>query len=347
MRSVVFVLSLLAAAACIAQEGGSPKSAPEEVRFQNGDLSLAGLWFVPPGEGPFPATVVIRGSGSSDRRSYWARSIIDVLLEEGVAVLLPDKRGSDGSAGDWRTANFDELAEDALAAVDFVRTRPEVQKDEVGLVGLSQGGKIAPVAASRSDQVAFVIDVVGASTSLIEQISWEMYHTFREEGLEGKILLEALNLQVKAEKFVKGELSWDAYRKELDSALGSSWSTVAEGFPASEDSWQWKFFRGVADFDPLPFWRKVKQPVLVVYAEDDHNAPAVRSTYLLIRAFMEENHSDWTVRIFPETGHALWDPESTDPHRPDLHPGFVALLQDWVGRRIGRPDRKATSASAE
>lgn len=336
MRFTIFILSLLAAAPALAREASLSQAAPEEVRFQNGDLSLTGLWFVPPGEGPFPAAVFIRGSGPSDRRSYWAHSVIDVLLDEGVAVLLPDKRGSDGSAGDWRTADFDALAGDAVAAVDFVRARPEVQEDEVGLVGLSQGGKIAPVVAARSDEVAFVIDLVGASTPFVEQVSWEMYQTFREAGLEGESLQEALTLQVTAEKYVQGELGWSKYKKALDSALASPWAAVAEGFPASPESWQWAFFRGVADFDPLPFWREVRQSVLVVYGEDDHNAPAVRSTYLLIRAFMEEEHPDWTVRVIPGTGHGLWNPESPDPHRPSLHPELVALLRDWTGTRVGK-----------
>ncbi|MDX1578113.1 MAG: alpha/beta fold hydrolase, partial [Gemmatimonadota bacterium] len=309
------------------------RAEPEVVRFENGDLELAGLWFVPSGEGPFPAAVFIRGSGPSSRDSYWARAIADVFLDEGVAVLLPDKRGSDGSGGDWRTADFEDLAGDALAAVDYVRGRAEVRGDRVGLVGLSQGGKIAPVAASRAgDRVAFVVDFVGAATTLVEQLSWEMFHTFREEGLEGQALQEALRLQVAAEKLVRGEYDWGEYERVLTAALASPWAEVAEDFPTSPDSWRWDFARRVIDFDPLPYWREVTQPVLVFYGEDDHNAPSVRSVYRLTRAFMEEDHPDWTIRVYPDAGHPLWNPESEDPHRPELHPDLVELLETWLGR---------------
>lgn len=340
MRTSITILLFagLAAPNASAQEAEAPRVEPEEVRFSGPGVDLAGLWFVPPGEGPFPAAVIIRGSGPSTRDSYWARAMIDVLLEEGVAVLLPDKRGSDGSDGDWRTADFEDLADDAVAAVAFVRARPEVRADAVGLMGLSQGGKIAPVAAARSGDVAFVIDIVGAATTLAEQVSWEMYHTFREEGLTGEHLTEALGLQVAAERFVQGEIAWEDYERVLEEALASPWAEVAEAFPATPDSWRWGFFQGVIGFDPVPHWRNVRQPVLVVYGEDDHNAPAVRSAYRLIRAFTEEEHPDWTVRVIPEAGHPLWNPESPNPHRPELHPELVALLEEWVSRVVPGTD---------
>lgn len=306
---------------------------PEEVRFTHCDLQLGGLWFVPAGDMPFPAAVVIRGSGPSRRDSYWTRAVIRVLLDAGVAVLLPDKRGSDSSAGDWRTASFEELAGDALAAVQFARNRPEIRSDRVGLIGLSQGGKIAPLAAADSPDVAWVINLVGASTTFREQVSWEMYHTFREAGLKDEPLENALALQIAAEAYVDRDVEWSVYRRLLDSALAGPAAEVARGFPASPDAWQWGFFRRVIDFDPLPHWQRTRQPVLVFYGEEDHNAPAVRSAYRLLRAFRESGHPDATVRVIDDAGHGLWDPRSPDPHQPRLHPVLVDVLHDWLRAR--------------
>lgn len=303
---------------------------PEDVRFRNGELTLGGLWFVPEGEGPFPAAVFIRGSGPSSRDSYWARSFVDVLLAKGFAVLLPDKRGSDASEGDWRTAGFDDLAGDALA-----RSRDEVDTSRVGLVGLSQGGKIAPLAASWSEAVAFVIDVVGAATTLAEQVSWEMYHTFREAGVRGAALENALTLQVLGEGYLRGEVDWRTYEGGLREALAGPAADVARGFPQTADAWQWQFFRRVMDYDPIPHWRKVTQPVLVLYGEDDHNAPTVRSVYRLIRVWRETGHAAAGVRVFEGAGHALWDPDS-DPHRPRLHPDVIATLDAWLDAHVRR-----------
>ena len=85
------------------------------------DLRLSGMLFLPEGEGSFPATIVIHGSGTSRRNSVWYLSIAKHLQHNGIAVLLPDKRGSEKSEGEWVGANFEELATDTLSAVDYVK----------------------------------------------------------------------------------------------------------------------------------------------------------------------------------------------------------------------------------
>lgn len=309
-------------------------ASPEEVYFESEDLTLSGLLFRPSTVGPYPAVVFIRGSGPSSRDSYWARAFAEVFLRHNIAVLLPDKRGSDKSEGDWRHADFEDLAGDTIAAVEFLKAQPGMRTDAVGIAGLSQGGKIAPIAAARSDDIAFVINIVGAATSLVEQVSWEMFHTFREAGVSGVELQKALELQVLAEKYLRGEVDWARFEAALSRGLESPWRPVAEGFPQTEDAWQWTFFRGVGDYDPLPFWRAVKQPVLVIYGEEDRNAPAVRSTYRLLRVFLEEEHPDASVHVIAGAGHALWNPETTDTHMPKLHPEVLETLNSWIGSRL-------------
>lgn len=328
----LFILTMIYS---VASASNPPEIEGREVHFQGRDIQLAGLWFVPKGDGPHPAAVIIRGSGESTRNNYWARSIIDVMLSAGFAVLLPDKRGSGESEGDWRSADFDTLAGDTLSAVRFIRARPDTHDDVVGVVGLSQGGKIAPLAAAQSSDVAFVVNFVGSATSLVEQISWEMYHTFREAGLAGQALQEALALQVTAENYLLGNVDWAAYQARLDAVRNSEWSGAAEGFPVTPDAWQWDFFRRIAGFDPLPGWRRVNVPVLVFYGEADRNASTVRSAYRLTRTFLDENHPDWTIRIIPDAGHGLWQPETEHTHHPRLHEDVVSELIAWL-RRVRR-----------
>ena len=81
-----------------------------EIYFNNGDLQLAGMIFTPEGEGPFPTVVIIHGSGTSYRDNKWYLSLTQHLLDNGIAVLLPDKRGSEKSEGEWRGASFEDLA---------------------------------------------------------------------------------------------------------------------------------------------------------------------------------------------------------------------------------------------
>lgn len=289
---------------------------------------------MPEGTGPFPAAVFIHGSGPSTRDNHWPRAIVGAFVHSGVAVLLPDKRGSDASEGDWRSADFEDLARDALAGVEFVQARHDVVRERVGLVGLSQGGRIAPIAASQSNAVAYVVDIVGAATPLKEQIGWEMYHTFREADVEGPVLQEALKLQVLAEGYVEGTVAWAEYDAVRRTALSGPGGGVARGFPSASDAWQWDFFRRVIHSDPIPYWRSVRQPVLVLYGEDDHNAPIVSSAYRLIRVWQEVDHPDATLRIIPGTGHGLWESGADPHHGPVLHAEVVSILREWLAKRI-------------
>jgi alpha-beta hydrolase superfamily lysophospholipase len=97
-----------------------------EMRYQNGDVGLAGVLLMPLEEGPleegkYPAAILLQGSGTSDRSNAWARSIAETLASQGVAVLLTDKRGSGQSQGNWRTSSFEDLAEDGLAGITYAR----------------------------------------------------------------------------------------------------------------------------------------------------------------------------------------------------------------------------------
>jgi len=124
----------------------------QEISFANAaqDLELAGMLFVPEGEGPFPVAVIIHGSGTSRRDSGWYLTLTRYLQENGIVVLLPDKRGSEKSAGDWRTASFEDLATDSVAAVSFLRQQEETTISGIGVIGMSEGGHFAPVVASQT-----------------------------------------------------------------------------------------------------------------------------------------------------------------------------------------------------
>lgn len=307
----------------------------EEVTFRSGDLLLAGQWFAPPGDGPFPALVLIRGSGESSRGNPWTESLVAVLLDEGVGVLIPDKRGSGRSEGDWRTADFGDLADDAVSGVRYLAARSDVVPERIGVMGLSQGGQVVPVAAARSDSVAFAIDVVGAAVPFLENVRYEMVHTFREEGLSGTRLDAAETMLDTAVGYVLGAVSWEAYTE----ALGRTREVVGDGiadayFIPVRDHWRWAFFRRLADFDPVEWWRRTEQPVLVLLGEADANTPTAESAARLRGVFAETGHPDATVVVFEGLGHALWQ-MSGPMSEHGLHPDVRRTLGEWVRRVAG------------
>ena len=244
----------------------------EEIEFDNTEqnLSLAGMLFVPEGEGPFPAAVIIHGSGTSRRDNGWYLTLTRYLQDNGVVVLLPDKRGSEKSAGDWRTASFADLATDTVAAIRFLQVQRQVAITDIGLIGMSQGGQIAPVAADRTREVAFVINVVGGATPMHDQLVYEENHNLRQFG----VLPGLSNIL----------------------AYPAAWSLI--------EFRQEEFWSAVGDFDPVPYWQRVAVPTLVLYGQEDTNVPSAESAARL--RSLANPHIE--VRIYEGSGHALEDP---------------------------------------
>ena len=243
-----------------------------EVVFRNHaqELELAGLLFVPEGKGPFPAAVIIHGSGTSRRDSGWYLTLTKFLQDNGVVVLLPDKRGSEKSGGDWRTASFEDLATDTLAAIEYVRRQDGVELTTIGIIGMSQGGWIAPIAAAKSEDVDFVVSMVGAAVTPEEQLAYEENHNLRQMGfLPG----------------VSNVVSW----------LSTAWITNV----AQRDFW-----RAIDGFDPLPYWEAVEVSTLVLYGSEDTNVPSRDSAARL----QELHRPNMRVRVYEGSGHALEDP---------------------------------------
>ncbi len=252
---------------------GLEETSYTEVRFRNSaqDLDLAGMLFVPPGDGPFPAAVIIHGSGTSSRHSSWYLTLTQFLQEQGIVVLLPDKRGSEQSGGDWRTASFEDLATDTVAAVSYLTEQSQVPVTSVGVVGMSQGGHIAPLVSERSPDVAWVVNVVGGSVTMHELLVFEETDNLRQMG------------------FLPGVSNVMAH--------GTSWllRNVSDR----------DFWTAIGNFDPIPYWNSMTVPALVVYGEDDTNVPAAESARRL-RALVNPNI---TVTVYPGSGHPIEDPE--------------------------------------
>jgi dipeptidyl aminopeptidase/acylaminoacyl peptidase len=246
-----------------------------EVDFRNEEqgIDLAGMLFLPPGEGPFPAAVIIHGSGPSQRTNRWYLTLTHFLQENGIAVLLPDKRGSEQSGGDWRTASFEDLATDTLAAIRYLTESRRGSISRVGVIGMSQGGWIAPIVADRTPDLSFLVNVVGSAVTTHQQLLYEEDHNLRQMGvLPGisRVLAHASAFTLRA------------WRQE-------------------------EFWSAVGNFDPLPYWTKLDVPALALYGEADTNTPSHRSEVLL----RELNNARITIRMYAGSGHALQDPEGT------------------------------------
>ena len=177
----------------------------EEVSFRHGDHTLSGSFYRPRGAGPHPAVVMILGSDRHDR-DYGG--VVPALGrhfgQAGIACLSWDKPGVGKSTGDYNTQTFRDRAEETLAAVQFLRGRNEIRKDRIGLWGHSQGGMVAPLAASLSGDVAFLIEVSGWQGPVWQQDPVRVRAELRAAGSPETEVEEAVAFAKKRMDMIRG-----------------------------------------------------------------------------------------------------------------------------------------------
>jgi uncharacterized protein len=298
----------------------------QEVRFPSGEgsaaVELCGLLMLPRGleraDVALPGAVFLQGSGDSDRDNVWAFSIAHHLAQHGIAVLLPDKRGCGQSRGDWKAVGFEELAADARAAFRVLAARPGVDPRRVGFVGLSQGGWIAPLAARGEARASYAVSVSSAAVTVREQVLHELEWNLRPTGGEEAVAI-ALELMGMAFEFGRTGAGFEDYLAGVEAAPPA----LAGAFPTARDDWRWSWYARVLDFDPVPLWRELRIPTLVVYgAEDEHdNVPVAKSRERLGAL----GRADLLCRVYAGSGHALDDPQGNWIRRD-----FLDELVGWI-----------------
>jgi alpha-beta hydrolase superfamily lysophospholipase len=296
------------------------------IRFANGAIELRGALLVPEGPGPFPGIVLLHGSGAEGRSA--SRHLAQAFVRRGVAALIYDKRGVGESGGDWRTAGFEELVGDAVAAVAALRAQPRIER--VGIHGHSQSGTYAPSVARASPHVAFVIASAASGVSMADAETYSL-----DNALGVRALPDAE--RALAERFVRAIVATayqGAARAELerarDAARDRAWMIE---LPPPQDVY-WSFAQRTAAYAPLEHWRRVSVPALLVYGEDDARVPARRSAAGIAAAYLEAQGHELDVLLFPGADHTF----RLTPLRngafewPRTAPGYPGRLVDWVLR---------------
>lgn len=298
--------------------------AVELLEFDNDGLRLSGNVLRPHSTSAVPAVVMIHGSGNSDRDNVWYFLVAHRLAEDGFAVLLPDKRGCGQSEGDWREADLEDYAGDALAGVAALRTRDDI--GPVGLLGVSQGGAIAPIAAQKDAAIAFVVNLSGSVVTLGEQVGHEIAQDLIRAG-NAEDVDAAMDLVALSQHYIRTGEGWDAYAKRLEELSGGPHRAATLGFVRTPDNWYWSWWRGVIDVDSVDSWQEVEAPCLIVYGRDDErdNVPVSRSEARIAKELADKPNI--TLKVYEGTGHALLDPD-----RGGLHKDFLRDLIAWLKR---------------
>jgi len=318
-----------------ARAAESPVIAEQTIAFESAGAVIAGVITRPLTGGPHPAIVLIDGSGPTDRHNM--RDFSVALAREGFVALAYDKRGVGDSTGDpdaWRYFSFDDMAADAAAGAGVLATRDDVAKDQIGLLGISQGGWVAPLAATLSDSVSFLVLLSPSVTSVAEDLIFERAARLRAEGFSHPEVAEARQMQElyhevvrKGEGFSRFEAAWR--RNENERWFHRVY--LADSFLDPDHEYH-RWFATVVDFDPLPYLRELTVPVLWLFGDPDHDrlAPVARSIPNV--GSLSDEGKDYTIHQFPGTDHNIMPVGGPADGEGDALPPYAEPLMKWLGQ---------------
>jgi uncharacterized protein len=304
-----------------------------------GGIKLAGRLVLPQGKDPVPIVVLVHGAERESARESYA--LQRLLPAENVGAFVYDKRGTGGSEGKY-TQDFDTLADDAVAAMREAKRIAGERSVRIGYQGGSQGGWVAPLAATRAP-VDFVIVSFGLAISVIDEDQEEVALEMRLKGHSQEEISKALEVASAAEavfesSFTKGFDHFDAarakYRNEpwYKDVHGNYTHfilpyTAAEAREKFKDSLPGTPFR----YDPMPTLRAVKTPQLWILGEDDLEAPSAE-TSRRIKTLIEEG-KPITLALFPHVEHGMTEYEvAPDGERASTRyaPGYFTMMRDFA-----------------
>jgi fermentation-respiration switch protein FrsA (DUF1100 family) len=289
----------------------------EDVAFKSAGNSLGATLTIPPGKGPFPAVLLIAGSGPHDRdESLLGHKpflvLSDYLTRKGIVVLRADKRGTGKSTGDYANATTADFAVDAEAGVAFLKTRTEVDPHKIGLVGHSEGGVVAPMAAVADHDVAFIVMMAGSAVPG-DQIIVEQTRLISEAGGESKEKADADAVKEAETLAVVKDEKDPATRDRL---LGIK--LAAEGVPEAQLGAEIKqlnspWFRFFINFDPATALRKLTIPVLAINGSLDLQVPPAQNLPAIRKALAEAGNQRAEVDELPGLNHLFQDAKTGAP----------------------------------
>jgi hypothetical protein len=304
------------------------RAATENIAFMDGDVKLAGTLVKPYGKGPFPAIVFVHGSGPSTRWYAFGEAL--TLTKFGFASVVYDKRGAGESGGDWTKASLDDLSQDAIAAIDYAATRPDIDARRIGLWGHSQGGWVVPRALSLGARASFAVVLAGGGVRPRQVEMSDYGHTLDHLGVSGDQRTRALALVDNYLEYLGGRRSHAQILAALDADRGESWYPALgldHILPDEKDrsAWSW-----VPDYDPAGDIAKLHVPLLLIFAGNDDEIPTPTAMAQWNAALSDDEAARTQVAYFPKAAHHIRTGAMGWQRHP---PQYEELLQGWLGRQ--------------
>jgi uncharacterized protein len=332
---------------------------PERIaKFPSGDLSLRGKLVLPDaathGPGPFPAVVIVHGSESYSAVDYYSEPYL--YAANGFATLAFDKRGTGESDGKY-LQNFHVLSDDVVAAVRWLREQPGIDGNRIQLVGYSQGGWIAPLAALKDGNIRSVLVGYGVMVPVTGEDRWGYYYALQQKGFGDDAVAAADRVNaVIADIVDRHENRWSELADQLDAARSQPWFESVRGSDSSlgfiADSrlplWTMRLYlawrmgaQGDTPFidrvyDPVQTMQKLKSPSLWLLGGEDSSAPTPWTLRELEKLQSEGRPVQY--RVFPDADHGIIkfvQQEDGSRRYTGLEPDYYPLQIAWLREHSG------------
>jgi len=315
----------------------------EEVTFPgaSGAVKLAGTLSVPDGQGPFPAVVLIGGTGpgTRDENGFGHKLFLvlaDALNRRGIAVLRYDKRGVGASSGNFETATIPDFASDAEAAVTFLKSRPGIAPDHIGLIGHSEGGAIAPMIAVRNASARFTVLMAGPGMRIGRLLNVQNAKIAEASGMpEDQIAKKTAFFNKLYTDLAADESGTRALPiAQADIAQGVQDHLIrAENADALARQLTSPWARQAFNYDPIPTLRALRTPVLVLDGSRDLFVPP-EENLSAIRGALRRN-PDATIIELPNINHMfqtakIGTPAESIDIEETVAPAALKVITDWV-----------------
>lgn len=323
----------------------------EEVTFENvkDSVRLAGTLTLPKKEGIFPAVVLISGSGPQNRdEEIFGHKpflvIADYLTRHGIAVLRYDDRGVAGSSGNFPTATSLDFANDARAAVEYLRNRKDINPEEIGIIGHSEGGMIAPMLAAEDKKISFLVLLAGTGLRGDKVVLKQQELIFRAGGQTEENIKISQEINKAAFDIVNtsspGNVKKDLQKffQERMKKEGTDLSSEAEKEKIISkevdkllNPWMYYFLT----YDPSEALKNVNVPVLAIIGEKDLQVPAGENLAAIEKALKEAGNDKVIIKEYPGLNHLFQESNTGSPGEyAEIEQTFSPLvledIKNWI-----------------
>jgi fermentation-respiration switch protein FrsA (DUF1100 family) len=325
----------------------------EEVVFENksANIKLAGSFTYPKENKKFPAVVLVTGSGAQDRDETIFKHkpflvIADYLTKNGIAVLRFDDRGVGKSTGNFAAATSVDFVTDALAAVEFLKTRNEVDPSKIGIMGHSEGGMIAPMAVSSSDDVAFIVLLAGPGMQGSDLLALQTELILKANGTPPEKVEESVKTNKAAYKIVVEQPDSAPAFKELEKLFEDQIANLTEeekkqpeysrgNFEQSVKTILSPWFRFFLKFDPKEYLENIQIPVLALNGEKDLQVPPKENLSGIEEALKIAGNKNFKTVELPGLNHLFQNCKTGSPNEygeieETFSPDALKIISEWI-----------------